>query len=324
MIPTRNHWSDVLTVQDQKLNRNVILTCAVTGSGETAGKTPHVPVTPEEIAKASIEAAKAGAAIAHIHVRDPQTGAPSRDPELFKEVVDRIREHDTDVIINLTTGMGGDLFLGPDEDPTNFDRKDTDCVGQVERMEHVEMLLPEICSLDCGSFNYDIPNYVYVSSTGMLRIGAERLQKIGVKPELEVFDLGHIWFAKQMMAEGLLEQPPLFQLCMGVKWGAEGLTRNMQTMVDNLPEGANWAAFGLGANEMPMAAQAALMGGHVRVGLEDNLYLAKGKPATNAQLVDRARSIVEMMGASIQTPEEARKTLGLRKLEEMKKLRAAA
>ncbi len=313
-----------MTVQDQKLNRNVILTCAVTGSGETAGKTPHVPVTPEEIAKASIEAAKAGAAIAHIHVRDPQTGAPSRDPELFKEVVDRIREHDTDVIINLTTGMGGDLFLGPDDDPTNFDRKDTDCVGQVERMEHVEMLLPEICSLDCGSFNYNVPNYVYVSSIGMLRIGAERLQKIGVKPELEVFDLGHIWFAKQMMAEGLLEQPPLFQLCMGVKWGAEGLTRNMQTMVDNLPEGANWAAFGLGANEMPMAAQAALMGGHVRVGLEDNLYLAKGKPATNAQLVDRARSIVEMMGASIQTPEEARKTLGLRKLEEMKKLRAAA
>ena len=158
----------------------------------------------------------------------------------------------------------------------------------------------------------------------MLRIGAERLQKIGVKPELEVFDLGHIWFAKQLMAEGLLEEPPLFQLCMGVKWGAEGLTRNMQAMVDNLPEGANWAAFGLGANEMPMAAQAALMGGHVRVGLEDNLYLAKGKPATNAQLVERARSIVEMMGASIQTPEEARQTLGLRKLEEMKKLRAAA
>jgi uncharacterized protein (DUF849 family) len=298
VIPTRNLWSDLLTVQDQKLNRNVILTCAVTGSGETAGKTPHVPVTPEEIAKASIEAAKAGAAIAHIHVRDPQTGAPSRDPELFKEVVDRIREHDTDVIINLTTGMGGDLFLGPDDDPTNFDRKDTDCVGQVERMEHVEMLLPEICSLDCGSFNYNVPNYVYVSSIGMLRIGAERLQKIGVKPELEVFDLGHIWFAKQLMAEGLLEQPPLFQLCMGVKWGAEGLTRNMQAMVDNLPEGANWAAFGLGANEMPMAAQAALMGGHVRVGLEDNLYLAKGQPATNAQLVDRARSIVEMMGAA--------------------------
>lgn len=313
-----------MTVQDQTLNRNVILTCAVTGSGETAGKTPHVPVTPEEIAKASIEAAKAGAAIAHIHVRDPQTGAPSRDPELFKEVVDRIREHDTDVIINLTTGMGGDLFLGPDDDPTAFDRKATDCVGQVERMEHVETLLPEICSLDCGSFNYNVPNYVYVSSIGMLRIGAERLQKIGVKPELEVFDLGHIWFAKQLMAEGLLEQPPLFQLCMGVKWGAEGLTRNMQTMVDNLPEGSNWAAFGLGANEMPMAAQAALLGGHVRVGLEDNLYLAKGKPATNAQLVERARSTVEMMGASIQTPEDARKTLGLRKLEEMKKLRAAA
>lgn len=312
-----------MDTNDQGLNRNVILTCAVTGSGETAGKTPHLPVTPAEIADAAIDAAKAGAAIAHIHVRDPDTGAPGRDPALFKEVVERIREKDTDVVINLTTGMGGDLYLGPDDDPTAF-TDETDCVGQVERMEHIELLLPEICSLDCGSFNYDVPNYVYVSSTGMLRTGAERLQKIGVKPELEVFDLGHIWFAKQMLEEGLLEQPPLFQICMGVRWGAQGSTRNMQTMVDNLPTGAKWAGFGIGANEMPMVAQAALLGGHARVGLEDNLYLEKGVFASNAQLVERAVVLLESMGAKVQTPEEARKTLGLSKLEELKKLRKAA
>ncbi|MEX0827474.1 MAG: 3-keto-5-aminohexanoate cleavage protein [Haliea sp.] len=312
-----------MDTNDQGFNRNVILTCAVTGSGETAGKTPHLPVTPAEIADAAIDAAKAGAAIAHIHVRDPDTGVPGRDPVLFKEIVERIREKDTDVVINLTTGMGGDLYLGPDDDPTAF-TEETDCVGQVERMEHVELLLPEICSLDCGSFNYDVPNYVYVSSTGMLRTGAERLQKIGVKPELEVFDLGHIWFAKQMLEEGLLEQPPLFQICMGVRWGAQGSTRNMQTMVDNLPAGANWAGFGLGANEMPMVAQAALLGGHTRVGLEDNLYLEKGVFASNAQLVERAVVLLESMGAKMQTPEEARKTLGLSKFEELKKLRKAA
>jgi len=313
-----------LTANDQRFNRNVVLTCAVTGSGESAGKTPHLPVTPKEIADASIEAAKAGAAIAHIHVRDPDTGAPSRDADLFKEVVDRIRDQGTDVVINLTTGMGGDLLLGPDDSPTDFDTETTDCVGQVERMQHVETLLPEICSLDCGSFNYDMDNYVYVSSTGMLRTGAARLQKIGVKPELEVFDLGHIWFAKKMLAEGLLDEPPLFQLCMGIKWGADGTTRNMQTMVDNLPEGANWAGFGIGANEMPMVAQAALLGGQARVGLEDNLYLEKGVFATNGQLVERARTILEGMGARLQTPAEARKTLGLKKYEQMKKLRVAA
>lgn len=312
-----------MNTNEQRLNRNVILTCAVTGSGETAGKTPHLPVTPKEIADAAIDAAKAGAAIAHIHVRDPDTGAPSRSPALFKEVVERIRERDTDVIINLTTGMGGDLYLGPDDDPTAW-ADDTDCVGQIERMEHVELLLPEMCSLDCGSFNYDMPNYVYVSSTGMLRTGAERLQKLGVKPELEVFDLGHIWFAKHMLEEGLLEAPPLFQLCMGIRWGAEGLTRNMQTMIDNLPDGANWAGFGIGSNEMPMVAQAALLGGHARVGLEDNLYLEKGVLATNAQLVERAGTLLGSMGVKLQSPEEARKTLGLMKHEQIKKLQLAA
>ena len=294
------------------MNKNVIITCAVTGSGDTADRSPHVPVTPKEIAQASIEAAKAGAAIAHIHVRDPKTGAPTRNVELYREVVDRIREHETDVIINLTTGMGGDLYLGPDEEPLAF-ASETDLVGQIERMEHVEALLPEICSLDCGSFNYPGGNYVYVSTPEMLDLGAARLQKIGVKPELEVFDLGHVWFAKDLLKRGLLDAPPLFQICLGVRWGAEASPRNFMTMVDNLPEGANWAGFALGAQELPMVAQSALLGGHVRVGLEDNLYLAKGRLATNAQLVERARAIVENMGSSIQTPQEARETLNLKK-----------
>lgn len=296
------------------MNRNVIITCAVTGSGDSADKSPHVPVSPKEIAKASIEAADAGAAIAHIHVRDPKTGAPSRKVEFYQEVVERIREANTDVVINLTTGMGGDLYLGPDEDPLALE-KETDLVGQIERMEHVEALLPEICSLDCGSFNYPGGNYVYVSSPDMLRLGAKRLQKIGVKPELEVFELGHISFAKQLLKEGLLDAPPMFQVCMGVRWAAEATPQNFMTMVDNLPEGANWGGFALGAMEMPMAAQATLLGGHVRVGLEDNLYLSKGNLASNAQLVEKARTIIENMGASVQTPEEARKTLNVKKQE---------
>ena len=294
------------------INRSVIITCAVNGSGDSAGKTPHLPITPKQIADASIDAAKAGAAIAHIHVRDPDTGAPSRDLALYREVVDRIRSSDTDVVINLTTGMGGDLFLGPDDNPLDFD-KATDCVGQVERMEHVEELLPEICSLDCGSFNYPVDNYVYISSTNMLRIGAERLQKIGVKPELETFDLGHIWFAKQMIEEGLIESPPLFQICLNVRWAAEALPRNFQTMVDNLPDKANWSAFGLGALEMPMVAQSAMLGGHARVGLEDNLYLDRGILGTNAQLVERARNILELIGCKVQSPQEARDSFSLKR-----------
>ena len=300
-----------MTSAQQTMNRSVIITCAVTGSGDSAHKNPHLPITPEQIANASIDAAKAGAAVAHIHVRDPKTGAPSRDPALYREVVDRIRSSDTDVIINLTTGMGGDLYLGPDDNPLAF-TEDTDCVGQVERMEHVEELLPEICSLDCGSFNYAVDNYVYVSSVDMLRIGSERLQKIGVKPELEVFDLGHIWFAKQLQKEGLLDGAPLFQICLDVRWGAQALPRNFQTMVDNLPEDANWAGFALGSMEMPMVAQAALLGGNVRVGLEDNLYLEKGVPATNTQLVERAANILDLMGAGLQTPAQARETLQLK------------
>jgi len=293
------------------VNRNVIISCAVTGSGNSVDKHPAIPVTPKEIATAAIEAAKAGAAIAHIHVREPDTGQASRRVDLYREVVERIRESDTDVVINLTTGMGGDLFLGPDESPLEL-TDNTDLVGQLERMRHVEALLPEICSLDCGSFNYDEGNYVYVSTPGMLRLGAQRLQTIGVKPELEVFDLGHVSFARQLLAEGLLDDPPLFQVCLGIRWGAEANTRNFTAMVDQLPAGANWAGFGVGALEMPMVAQAVLLGGNVRVGLEDNLYLERGVFASNARLVERARKIVELMGASVQTPEQARQTLGLK------------
>ena len=292
------------------MNRNPIITCAVTGSGDTARRHPDLPKSPGEIATAAIEAAKAGAAIAHIHVREPETGKPSRDVALYREVVDRIRSSETDVIINLTTGMGGDLFLGPDDDPLNF-TADTDCVGQMERMEHVEALLPEICSLDCGSFNYMGQNYVYVATQTMLEIGAKRLQEIGVKPELEVFDTGHIWFARHLVEQGLIDDPPLFQVCLGIPWGAPATPGVFQTMVNELPDGCNWSGFALGAMEMPTVAQALLLGGNVRVGLEDNLYLEKGVLASNAQLVDRARTIIEAMGASPQTAAEARQTLGL-------------
>ena len=294
------------------MNRNVIVSCAVTGSGASVDKHPAIPVTPKEIAAAAIEAAKAGAAIAHIHVREPDSGKPSRRVELYREVVSRIRESNVDVIINLTTGMGGDLFLGPDEEPMNFS-DNTDCVGMMERIKHVEELLPEICSLDCGSFNNTGGDYVYISTPNMLERGAKRLQEIGVKPELEVFELGHISFAKHLIAQGLVDDPPLFQVCLGIRWAAEANTASFKTMVDALPEGCNWAGFGISAMEMPMVAQAVLLGGNIRVGLEDNLYLEKGVFASNGQLVERACNIVQLMGCSIQTPSEARQTLGLKR-----------
>lgn len=294
------------------MNRNVIVSCAVTGSGASVDKHPAIPVTPKEIAAAAIEAAKAGAAIAHIHVREPDSGKSSRRIELYREVVSRIRESNVDVIINLTTGMGGDLFLGPDEEPMNFS-DNTDCVGMMERIKHVEELLPEICSLDCGSFNYAEGDYVYISTPNMLEQGARRLQEIGVKPELEVFELGHISFTKHLIAQGLLDDPPLFQVCLGIRWAAEANTASFKTMVDALPEGCNWAGFGTSAMEMPMVAQAVLLGGNIRVGLEDNLYLEKGIFASNGQLVERACNIVQLMGCSIQTPSEARQTLGLKR-----------
>ena len=292
------------------MNPEVVITCAVTGAGDTVGKHPDIPVTPAQIADSAVEAAKAGAAIVHCHVRDPATGKGSREVALYREVVARIRDSGTDVVINLTAGMGGDLTIGPEDDPTAFGA-DTDLVGAVERLPHVEELLPEICSLDCGSYNFGEGSLVYVSTPAMLRRGAQRIRELGVKPELEIFDTGHLWFTRQMLDEDLLEDPPLFQLCYGIRWGAPADVGVLKATVDMLPEGANFTAFAISRDQMAFAAQSVLLGGHVRVGLEDNLYLSRGVFASNAQLVERARTLVELMGATVLGPDEARTKFGL-------------
>lgn len=294
------------------MNHDVIVTCAVTGAGDTVGKHPAIPVTPRQIADAAIEAARAGATVVHCHVRNPDTGKPSRDPKLYRELVDRIRSSGVDMILNLTAGMGGDLEIGAGEKPMEFG-PGTDLVGGLERLIHVEELLPEICTLDCGTLNFGDGDYIYVSTPAQLRAGARRIQELGVKPELEVFDTGHLWFAKQLLKEGLLDDAPLFQLCLGIPWGAPADTTTMKAMVDNLPPGANWAGFGIGRMQMPMVAQAVLLGGNVRVGLEDNLYLDRGVFASNGSLVERAIDLVQKLGARTLTPEEGRKKLGLKK-----------
>ncbi|MGC9410399.1 3-keto-5-aminohexanoate cleavage protein [Streptomyces sp. DZ1-3] len=292
------------------VTENVIITCALTGAGDTVRKSPHVPVTPEQIARDAVAAAGAGAAVVHIHVRDPGTGAPSRDPKLYREVVERVKETGTDVVINLTAGMGGDLVVDPDDPLTHL--PGTDLVGGLERLPHVEDLLPDICTLDCGSLNFGDGSNLYVSTPDMLRAGARRIQELGVRPELEIFDTGQLWFAKQLLAEGLLDDPAVFQLCMGIPWGAPADPGVLQSTVNMLPDGARWASFALGRMQMPWVAQSILLGGHVRVGLEDNLYLGKGNKATNAQLVERAVTITESLGARVATPDEARATLGLK------------
>ncbi|MFJ9111310.1 3-keto-5-aminohexanoate cleavage protein [Streptomyces sp. NPDC102283] len=292
------------------VNQDVIITCALTGAGDTVGRSPHVPVTPEQIAASAVEAAGAGAAVVHIHVREPETGAPSRDPRLYREVVERIRETGADVVINLTAGMGGDLVIDPEAPLRPL--PGTDLVSGLERLPHVEELLPDICTLDCGSLNFGDGSNLYVSTPDMLRTGAKRIQELGVRPELEIFDTGQLWFAKQLLAEGLLDDPTVFQLCMGIPWGAPADPGVLQAMVNMLPQGAQWASFALGRMQMPWAAQSILLGGHVRVGLEDNLYLGKGVKATNGQLVERAVRITESLGSRVATPDEARAKLGLR------------
>lgn len=290
------------------MNREVIITCAVTGSGDTVDKHPAIPVTPQEIADSAIAAAQAGAAVAHIHVRDPHTGAFSRKFEYYREVVGRIRESDSDVIINLTAGMGGDLVLDPETPSMAIEG--TDMASASERLVHVEELLPEICTLDCGSLNFG--DSLYVSTPAMLRQMSARVKELGVKPELEIFDTGNLVFALQMMKEGLLDDPPLFQLCLGIPWGAPADTATMKLMVDMLPAEANWAGFGISRMQMPMVAQAMLLGGNVRVGLEDNLFLDKGVFACNEQLVERAVTIIESLGSKVASPARARQILGLR------------
>ena len=293
------------------MNNEVIVTCAVTGAGDTLGKHPEVPVTPEQISNAAIAAAKAGASVAHIHVRDPETGLGSRDVNLFKEVVERIRDSETDVVINLTAGMGGDWV--PSEENPSMPGPGTDMIGPEERLAHVKEIHPEICSLDCGTMNFGNGNEIYISPPGYLRDMASMIQEWGVKPELEVFELGQIRFAKQMIKEGLINEPPMFQICLGIPWGAEQTVDSMKVMKDELPTNASWASFGIGRMQMPMAAAAVAMGGNVRVGLEDNLYLEKGVLASNDQLVTRVIEIIQRMGSRVLSPKETRDKLKLKK-----------
>ncbi|MQA09778.1 MAG: 3-keto-5-aminohexanoate cleavage protein [Pseudonocardiaceae bacterium] len=293
------------------MNQEVIITAALTGAGDTVGKSEHVPVTPEQIATSAVEAANAGAAVVHIHVRDIETGQGSREVPLYREVVRTLRESDVDVVINLTAGMGGDLFIDQEDPLKPVDG--TDLVNGLERLPHVEELLPDICTMDCGSLNFGEGSQLYISTPDMLRAGAARIQELGVKPELEIFDSGQLWFATKLIEEGLIDSPPLFQLCMGIPYGAPADLGVLQALVNMLPADANWASFAIGRNQFPWVAASALLGGQVRVDLEDNLYLSKGVKATNAQLVERAVTIVEGMGGTVATPDQAREKLGLKR-----------
>ena len=291
------------------INTNVVVTCAVTGAGDTVDKHPAIPVTPEQIANSAIEAADAGAAIVHLHVRDPETGKGSRDINLFKETVELVRNSGRNVLINLTAGMGGDLVV--DDDNPQVPGEGTDLISAEQRMAHVEMLQPDIATLDCGTINFDNANYVYVQTPNMLRTMAARYAEIGVKPEMEVFDLGHLRFANQMVSEGLIKGPAMYQVCLGIPWGAGADSATMTAMVSQLPKDVVWSGFGISRTQMPMVAQAMLLGGNVRVGLEDNLYLEKGVPASNAELVEKAVRIIRDLGGRICDADEAREKLNL-------------
>jgi len=295
------------------MRKKVFVTAAITGSGSTQEKSVHVPRSPEQIASSAIEAAQAGAAIVHCHVRDPQTGAPSRLPELYREVTDRIRQSHVDVVLNLTAGMGGDMVFGPADAPLPLNQTGTDMVSAGERVAHIAECRPEICTLDCGTMNFAEADYVMTNTPGMLRAMAEIMRDIDVRVEMEAFDTGHLWFAKQLFEEGLVAGPCLVQLCMGVPWGAADDLNSFMAMVNNVPKDWIFSAFALGRHQMPYVAASVLAGGNVRVGLEDNLYLQSGLLATNAQLVEKAVEIIEKMGVSVMTPQEVRDELQLEK-----------
>ena len=295
------------------MNTDVFITCAVTGAGDTTARSPKVPVTPEAIANAAIEAARAGAAIAHIHVRNPETGKASRDLALYREVVERIRSSGIDVVLNLTAGMGGDIVFGPGESPLPLDPRGTDMVGPTERLAHVAELRPEICTLDCGTMNFSLGDYVMTNTPATLRAMARQVQALGVKPELEVFDAGHLVFVHDLVKEGLIDGPAMIQLCMGIPYGAPDDPLTFMALVHRLPQDAVFSAFSIGRNQLPFVAMAALAGGNVRVGLEDNLFLGRGVLATNGQLVERAKTILEAMGAQVLGPAAVRDKLKLRK-----------
>jgi uncharacterized protein (DUF849 family) len=295
------------------MREKVFITAAITGSGNTQDRSALVPRSPEQIADAAIAAAKAGAAIVHCHVRDPESGAPSRLRSLYREVTDRIRQSDTDMVLNLTAGMGGDLVFGPVDAPLPLRDKATDMAGAAERVAHIAECRPEICTLDCGTMNFAEADYVMTNTPGMLRAMAGMMQEIGVRVEVEAFDTGHLWLAKQLVKEGLITDPVLVQLCMGVPWGAPDDLNTFMAMVNNVPDDWVFSAFSLGRHQMPYVAAAVLAGGNVRVGLEDNLYLERGFLATNAQLVDKAASLIEKMGVEVMSPQQVRDELRLEK-----------
>ncbi|MCP4873854.1 MAG: 3-keto-5-aminohexanoate cleavage protein [Gammaproteobacteria bacterium] len=290
------------------MNQDVIITCAITGAGDTTSRSNLVPITPRQVADAAIEAARAGAAVVHVHVRDPQTGQGSRDPALFKEAVEMIRDSGVDMIINLTAGMGGDWV--PSEEDPSLPGPGTDMIGPEARLAHVVECKPDICSLDCGTMNFG-GNYTYINTAPYLRRMAQMVQELAVKPELEVFDLGQIRLASSVIDDGLIDAPPMFQICLGIPWGAGADTATMVAMQQALPKNSIWAGFGISRMQMPMVAQAVLLGGNVRVGLEDNIYLDRGVLATNGMLVERAVEIIERLGARVLGPDEARKKIGL-------------
>ncbi len=294
------------------MNWDVFVTCAITGAGDTTSKSPHVPVTPQQIAESAIDAARAGAAVVHIHVRNPETGVGVRDTELYAEVVERVRAADVDVVINLTAGMGGDLVLGAGENPLPPNPDGTDMAGATERLKHVRALLPEICTLDCGTMNFASGgDYIMVNTPSILREMARQVQALGVRPELEVFDTGHLVMVKEMIRDGLLDDPVMVQLCMGIAYGAPDDVISLMAMVNLLPPGSVFSAFSIGRMQIPYVAMAALAGGNVRVGLEDNLYLGAGHLATNAELVSRAVDILGGMNAKIMSAQAVRDKLQL-------------
>jgi len=292
------------------MNPNVFITCAITGSGNTQNRSSEVPRSPKQIADSAIAAAKAGAAIVHCHVRDPETGVATRDPKLYREVTDRVRDSDTDVILNLTAGMGGDMVFGPVSAPLPL-QDGTDMGSAESRMEPIAECLPEICTLDCGTMNFAEADYVMTNTPGMLRAMGGMMTALEVKPEIEAFDTGHLWFAKQLVKEGVLETPVLVQLCMGIPWGAPNDLNTYMAMVNNVPNDWNWSSFSIGRDQMPYVAASVLAGGNVRVGLEDNIWLEKGVLATNASLVRKAVTIIEAMGSILMTPQQVRDQLGL-------------
>jgi len=295
------------------MNWEVFVTCAVTGAGDTTGRSQLVPVTPEQIAESALGAARAGAAVVHIHVRDPETGKGARDPALYREVVERIRASGENVVLNLTAGMGGDLVLGGEENPLPPNGAGTDLVGAVERLAHIEELRPEICTLDCGTMNFAAGgDYVMVNTPSMLRAMAARIRELGVRPELEVFDTGHLVQVHELIADGLIEPPPLIQLCTGIPYGAPDDPATLLAMVNRLPEGTVFSTFSIGRMQLPFVALAPLVGANVRVGLEDNIYLSRGRLATNAELVERAVSILEAMNVRVLGPDDVRERLALR------------